>query len=133
MPKEFRICYIPSDITCECGCTMHRNQYTPWKMDGKYSIYKVRYRCLKCNKTIGPDLDWIAKKGFTYTEDINKIGLNINAVEHISYEKIKDYTNEENGTDISRQTAYNYKVSEYEEYIRLKEEKINEKLKKKEE
>lgn len=55
----------------------------------------------------------------------------INAVEHISYEKIQDFINEVNGTTISRQSVYNHKVAECEEYISLKEEKINEKLKEK--
>ena len=128
MPDDVKIAYQPSYITCECGCKMHRHQYTNWTMNDTYSIYKLRYKCPKCNKTKGPDLDGIAEKGRTYTNDIKRIPLDISAVEHVSYEKISDFINDSNGTNISRQQVYNYKIIECEEYLNLKEEKIEEKL-----
>ena len=128
MPDDVKIAYQPSYITCECGCKMHRHQYTNWTMNDTYSIYKLRYKCPKCNKTKGPDLDGIAEKGRTYTNDIKRVPLDIGVVEHISYEKISDFINDSNGTNISRQQIYNYKIIECEEYLNLIEEKIGEKL-----
>lgn len=75
MPKDNRICYMPSDIYCECGCKMHRKQYTKWKMDMKYPMFKLIYMCPKCNKRREPNLDGIAKPGCNYTNDIRSIGL----------------------------------------------------------
>ena len=131
MPKNIKIAYKPSNEICECNSKMERHQYTKWKMDGKYPIFKLRYKCPKCKKTIGPQMDYISIKGCTYTEDIQRIPYDINSVEHISYEKTSDYINDFYGTNISRQRVYDYKVEQCEQYLKMKEEKIKEKLKEK--
>ena len=94
LPKNFRIVYAPSNRQCNCSNLMHNHQYVPWMMDKTYPLFKLRLICPECGVTIGPDLDGIAKKGCNYTNDIRSVGLDISAVEHISYEKISDFIEE---------------------------------------
>ena len=130
LPKNFLIVYVPTNRRCECGSQMHNHQYTPWMMDMIYPFTKLRLKCPECGKTIGPDLDGIANKGCNFTQDIQSVGLNISAVEHISYEKISDFIEEETHVKITRQSVYNHKIAECEEYIEQKERKIQEELEK---
>ena len=52
-------------------------------MDKKYPIFKYRYICPKCKKTIITPLEPIVKKGCNYTEDIRVMTMNLYSKEHI--------------------------------------------------
>ena len=74
---------MPTNRQCSSGKSKYNHQYTSWKMDKTYPLFKLRLRCPECGVTIGPDLDGIAKKGCNYTNDIRSVALDISTVEHI--------------------------------------------------
>ena len=127
-PSDIKIIYEMSDPVCECGSKLHKHDLINWDMDKKYPIFKYRYICPECNKTIITPLESIVKKGCNYTENIRVITMNLYSKEHISYANATKFLNEAYGLNLSRQSTYNFNDKESEEYISKKEDKIQEKL-----
>ena len=127
-PYDVKIIYEMSNPVCDCGNKLHKHDLINWKMDKKYPIFKYRYICPKCGKTIITPLKSIVKKGCNYTEDIRNMTLNLYSKEHISYQNATKFLNEAYGLSLSRQSTYNFNDNESEQYITKKEDKIQEKL-----
>ena len=62
-PEDIKIVYEMTDPVCNCGNKLHKHEIIDWEMDKKYSIYKYRYKCPKCGKTIITPLPEIVDKG----------------------------------------------------------------------
>ena len=127
-PSDIKIIYEMSNPICECGSKLHKHDLINWNMDKKYPIFKYRYICPKCKKTIITPLEDIVKKGCNYTEDIRVMTMNLYSKEHISYANATRFLNETYNLSLSRQSIYNFNDKESEKYIAKKEEKIQEKL-----
>ena len=127
-PSDIKIIYEMSNPICECGSKLHKHDLINWNMDKKYPIFKYRYICPKCKKTIITPLEDIVKKGCNYTEDIRVMTMNLYSKEHISYANATRFLNETYNLSLSRQSTYNFNDKESEKYIAKKEEKIQEKL-----
>lgn len=82
-PSDIKIIYEMSNPVCECGNKLHKHDLINWNMDKKYPLFKYRYICPKCNKTIITPLEPIVKKGCNYTEDIRVMTMNLYSKEHI--------------------------------------------------
>ena len=130
-PEDVRIIYQMDNRVCNCGGKLNKNQIVSWDMDKMYHIYKYQYKCTKCGKTIVTPLPDIVDKGCNYTTDIKKEVVNLYDKEHISYENVKNFINEKNNLNISRQTIYTYNDKFSDAYLSNKEEKIQEKLEEK--
>ena len=127
-PSDIKIIYEMSNPVCECGNKLHKHDLINWNMDKKYPLFKYRYICPKCNKTIITPLEPIVKKGCNYTEDIRVMTMNLYSKEHISYANATRFINEAYDLSLTRQSIYNFNDKESEKYIAKKEEKIQEKL-----
>ena len=69
-PPDIKIIYEMSNPICDCGNKLHKHDLIKWNMNKKYPIFKYRYICQKCGKTIITPLNPIVRKGCNYTEDI---------------------------------------------------------------
>ena len=94
-PYDVKIIYEMSNPVCDCGNKLHKHDLINWKMDKKYPIFKYRYICPKCGKTIITPLKSIVKKGCNYTEDIRNMTLNLYSKEHISYQNATKFLKKE--------------------------------------
>ena len=104
-PDDVQIIYEMSNPVCECGGNLHKHDIIDWSMDKRYSIFKYRYRCSQCGKTIITPLPDIVDKGCNYTVDIKREIVNLYDKEHISYANATNFLNEKYGLDMSRQTT----------------------------
>ena len=127
-PEDIRIVYEMTDPVCKCGNKLHKHEIINWEMDKKYSIYKYRYKCPKCGKTIITPLPEIVDKGCCYTNEFKEIITNLYSKEHVAYSNATKFINEKYDLNMSRQTVYNYNDTEFDEYLTQKETIIEEKL-----
>ena len=127
-PEDIRIVYEMTDPICKCGNKLHKHEIIDWEMDKKYSIYKYRYKCPKCSKTIITPLPEIVGKSCCYTNEFKEIVTNLYSKEHIAYSNAAKFINEKYDLNMSRQTVYNYNDTESEKYLTQKETIIEEKL-----
>lgn len=127
-PEDIRIVYEMTDPVCNCGNKLHKHEIIDWEMDKKYSIYKYRYKCPKCGKTIITPLPEIVDKGCCYTNEFKEIITNLYSKEHVAYSNATKFINEKYDLNMSRQTVYNYNDTESDEYLTQKETIIEEKL-----
>ena len=128
-PSDIKIIYEMSNPVCECGNKLHKHDLINWNMDKKYPIFKYRYICPKCNKTIITPLEPIVKKGCNYTEDIRVMTMNLYSKEHISYANATKFINEAYDLSLTRQSIYNFNDKESEKYIAKKRRKNTRKVK----
>ena len=130
-PEDVKIIYEMSNPVCECGSNLHKYAIINWKMNNIYPIFKYRYRCPKCVKTIVTPLPDIVDKGCTYTNDIKGEVVNLYSKEHISHANCSDFLNEKYGFSLIRQSVFNFNNEKSEEYLTQKENKIQQKIKNK--
>ena len=130
-PEDIRIIYEMTDPTCECGNKLHKHSIITWDMDKKYHIYKYRYKCPNCGKTIVTPLPDIVDKGCNYTREFKEIVTNLYSKEHIAYSNTAKFLNEMYDSNINRQTVFNYNDRESDDYYNQKEAIIEEKLEEK--
>lgn len=97
-------------------------------MDKKYSIFKYRYICSECGKTIITQLNGIVDKNCCYTVDTKDLVVNLYSNEDVSYANATKFINGTYELNISRQTMYLYNYNKTYEYLSQKEEIIQKKL-----
>ena len=76
-PEDIKIIYEMTNPICKCGNKLHKHEIIDWEMDKKYHIYKYRYKCPKCGKTIITPLSEIVDKGCCYTNEFKEIVTNL--------------------------------------------------------
>ena len=130
MPPEVKIVYDMKEITCKCGGKLHKHEIKGWKLDKIFPIYKQRYKCKECGKTITTPLEGIVDKYCNYTSIIMDLALIIDSIEHTSYKnKAKLFNNW--GLNIHRSTVFLHKKKKYPEYSKAKHDGIEKLLKEK--
>ena len=77
MPREVKIIYDMAERTCHCGGKLHKHEIKPWNMDKLFPIFKQRYKCKKCGKTITTPLNGIVDKHCTYTGKLKILWVEI--------------------------------------------------------
>ena len=75
MPREVIIVYDMAERTCSCGGKLHKHEIKRWKMNKIFPIFKQRYRCTECGKTITTPLDGIVDKYCNYTHKNNGFSI----------------------------------------------------------
>ena len=105
MPPEIKIVYDMAETTCSCGGKLHKHEIKQWKMNKRFPIYKQRYKCQSCKKTITTPLNGLADKYCNYTSKIMDLALKIDYIQHISYKKKAKLFNTELGLKINRSTV----------------------------
>ena len=129
MPREVKIIYDMTERTCYCGGKLHKHEIKPWKMDKLFPIFKQRYKCQKCGKTITTPLNGIVDKHCNYTTRIMNLILNIDSIEHTSYKNKAKLLQKEWKLNIHRSTAYLHKKNKYSQYSQAKWKGIKKLLK----
>ena len=110
-----------SNPICECENKLHKHEIIDWNMDKKYPIYKYRYKCPHCGKTIITPLPGIVDKGCCYTIEFKETVTNLDSKEHIPYSSMAKFINEKYGINMSRQNVYLYNDKESDDYLTQKE------------
>ena len=131
MPREVKIIYDMAERTCHCGGKLHKHEIKPWNMDKLFPIFKQRYKCKKCGKTITTPLNGIVDKHCTYTTRIMNLILSIDSIEHTSYKNKAKLLQKEWKLNIHRSTVYLHKKRKYLQYSQNKWKGIRSKLKEK--
>lgn len=130
MPSEVKIVYAMKQTTCECGGKLHKHEIKEWKMNKIFCIYKQRYKCKSCRKTITTPLNGIVDKYCNYTSIIINLALKIDSIEHTSYKNKAKLFNSW-GLNIHRSTVFLHKKKKYPVYSKMKHEGIEKLLKEK--
>ena len=130
MPSEVKIVYDMKETTCECGGKLHKHEIKGWKMDKIFPIYKQRYKCKECEKTITTPLNGIVDKYCNYTSILMDLALLIDSIEHTSYKNKAKLFNAW-GLNIHRSTVFLHKKKKYAIYSKAKYEGIEKLLKEK--
>ena len=132
MPSEIKIVYAMTETTCSCGGKLHKHEIKQWKMNKIFPIYKQRYKCQSCQKTITTPLNGLADKYCNYTSKIMDLALTIDYIQHISYKKKAKLFKTELGLKINRSTVYLHKKKRHKKYSQEKRKGIRKLLKEKE-
>ena len=98
-------------------------------MNKKYTIFKQRYKCKACGKTITTPLDGIVDKYCNYTSKIMDLSLIIDSIQHISYRNKSKLFNKELGLNIHRSTVYLHKKKRFIDFYQAKRNGIQKLLK----
>ena len=130
MPSKIKIIYAMKETTCSCTGKLHKHEITEWKMNKRFSIFKQRYKCSSCGKTITTPLNGIVDKYCNYTSTVMDLALNIDSIEHTSYKNKAKLLNDW-GLKIHRSTVYLHKKKRYFDYSKKKHEGIKKLLKEK--
>ena len=80
------------ELKCKCGGKLHKHEIKGWKMNKKSPIYKQRYKCTECGKTITTPLDGIMDK-FCNISITQKIIKNTEFTSHIFHNTYKNFFN----------------------------------------
>ena len=131
MPCEVKIIYAMKETTCSCGGKLHKHEIKSWKMNKKFPIFKQRYKCNSCGKTITTSLNGIADKYCNYTSKIIDLTLSIDFIEHTSYKNKAKFLKNELGLKINRSTVYLHKKKRYRNFSQEKRKGIKKLLKEK--
>ena len=131
MPSEVKIVYAMKETTCFCGGKLHKHEIKEWKMNKKFIIFKQRYKCKCCGKTITTPLNGIADKYCNYTSKIVDLALILDSIEHTSYKNKAKSFNKELGLKISRSTVYLHKKKRYSNYSQEKKKRNQKTIKRK--
>ena len=99
-------------------------------MNKIFCIYKQRYKCKSCRKTITTPLNGIVDKYCNYTSIIINLALKIDSIEHTSYKNKAKLFNSW-GLNIHRSTVFLHKKKKYPVYSKMKHEGIEKLLKEK--
>ena len=97
-------------------------------MNKIFPIYKQRYKCTTCGKTITTPLKGIVDKYCNYTSIIMDLTLKIDSIEHTSYKNKAKLFNSW-GLKIHRSTVFLHKKKRYPEYSQAKHKGIEKLLK----
>ncbi len=127
MPDFAIIVYEMSNPICpHCGSKLHRHEIKEWKINKKLTVFKQRYKCTNssCSKTITTPLTDIVEKNCCYTQEIRQMGNEIEGIEHISYEKKAELIEKNHGVKIPRQTVHHHQLTQSDQLLTKKEEKI---------
>ena len=130
LPSHIRVIYEMSNPVCDCGHKLDKHAIVDWNMDLKYLIFKYRYICPECGKTIITPLKGIVDKSCNYTIDTKNFVVNIYSNEHISYANTSNLINDNYAFNISRQSTFNFN-KKTDDLLTKKEEIIEEKIKEK--
>ena len=119
-PEDIKIIYEMTDPICKCGNKLHKHEIIGWEMDKKYHIYKYRYKCPKCGKTIITPLSEIVDKGCCYTNEFKEIVTNLYSKEHIAYCNAVNFINEQYDLTCPDKQFTTYNDTESDEYLNSK-------------
>ena len=89
-------------------------------MNKKYIIFKQRYKCQSCGKTITTLLDGLVDKYCNYASKIMDLALSIDSIVHTSYRNKLKLVNKELGLTMHRSTAYRHKIKRFGQYYLAK-------------
>lgn len=131
MPPEIKIVYAMNETKCSCGGKLHKHEIKEWKMNKKFKIFKQRYKCKSCRKTITTPLNGLVDKNCNYTSKIMDLALKIDSIEHTSYKNKAKLFNQQLGIKINRSTVYLHKKKIYRNYYQSKRKGIEKLLKEK--
>ena len=131
MPPEIKIIYAMKETRCSCGGKLHKHEIKEWKMNKKFTIFKQRYKCKSCGKTITTPLNGLSDKYCNYTSKIIDLALKIDSIEHTSYKNKAKLLKNELGLKINRSTVYLHKKKRYPNYSQAKRKGIQKLLKEK--
>ena len=131
MPPEIKIVYCMDETTCSCDGKLHKHEIKEWKMNKIFPVFKQRYKCSNCGKTITTPLNGLVDKYCNYTSKIMDLALTIDSIQHISYKKKAKLFNKELGLKINRSTVYLHKKKRYLNYSQEKRKGIQKLLKEK--
>ena len=131
MPPEIKIIYDMPERNCSCGGKLHKHEIKDWKMNKIFPIFKQRYKCQSCGKTITTPLKGLVDKNCNYTSKIMDLALTIDSIEHTSYKNKAKLFNKELGLNISRSTVYLHKKKRHMIYSQKKRKGIEKLLKEK--
>lgn len=120
MPCEVKIIYDMADRTCPCGGKLHKHEIKLWKMNKIFPIYKQRYKCCECGKTMTTPLNGIVEKHCNYTTYIMDLILHIDSIEHTSYKNKAKLLQKQWKLKIHRSTVYLHKKNKYSQYSQAK-------------
>ena len=120
MPREVKIIYDMADRTCPCGGKLHKHEIKLWKMNKIFPIYKQRYKCCECGKTLTTPLNGIVERHCNYTTYIMDLILNIDSIEHTSYKNKAKLLQKQWKLKIHRLTVYLHKKNKYSQYSQAK-------------
>ena len=125
--NEYKFIYCSENPVCPvCGAKLNKNGLTEFKLNKNLIIYKQKYSCSskKCNHyEIADTSKYIPKYG-NYTFKIRERGTYYNAITYSSYGILSEYVNHDYGTQISRQSIYNYHDENVDSYIMEEERKL---------
>ena len=130
MPPEVKIIYAMKETTCSCGGKLHKHEIKVWKMNKIFPIFKQRYKCKSCGKTITTPLNGLVDKFCNYTSKIMDLALIIDSIEHTSYRNKTKLFNKTLFLKMDKSTVYRHKKKRYENYSKSKRKEINKILKK---
>ena len=119
-PEDIKIIYEMTNPICKCGNKLHKHEIIDWEMDKKYHIYKYRYKCPKCGKTIITPLSEIVDKGCCYTNEFKEIVTNLYSKEHIAYCNAVNFINEQYDLTCPDKQFTTYNDTESDEYLNSK-------------
>lgn len=120
MPREVKIIYDMADRTCPCGGKLHKHEIKLWKMNKIFPIYKQRYKCCECGKTLTTPLNGIVERHCNYTTYIMDLIPNIDSIEHTSYKNKAKLLQKQWKLKIHRSTVYLHKKNKYSQYSQAK-------------
>ncbi len=125
--NEYKFIYCSENPVCPvCGARLNKNGLTEFKLNKNLVIYKQKYSCSskKCDHyEIADTSKYIPKYG-NYTFKIREKGTYYNAISYSSYGVLSEYVNHDYGTEISRQSIYNYHDANVDSYIKKEERKL---------
>ena len=131
--NEYKFIYCNEDPVCPvCGAKLNKNGLTEFKLNKNLIIYKQKYSCSskKCNHyEIADTSKYIPKYG-NYTFKIREQSTYYNAITYSSYSVLSEYVNHDYGTQISRQSIYNYHDENVDSYITKEERKLKQLIEK---
>lgn len=130
--NKYKFIYCSENPVCPvCGAKLNKNGLTEFKLNKNLIIYKQKYSCSskKCNHYEIADTTRHIPKYGNYTFKIRERGTYYNAITYSSYGTLSEYVNHDYGTQISRQSIYNYHDENVDSYITEEERKLEQLIK----
>lgn len=131
LQKDFNTLIIKEDIICdECGSKLSKNGTDKLILNKTKNIRLQKYKCSnkKCQKYFKVSLLEFIDKSCNYSKNIRKQGLEMDSINHLSYDKKSEMIEKQFGVKIPRSTEYYHEKSLTKQFISKEEKKIQKEI-----
>ncbi|WP_409199326.1 hypothetical protein [Methanobrevibacter sp. DSM 116169] len=131
LQNDFNTLIVKENLVCdECGSKLSKNGTDKLILNKKKNIKLQKYKCSnkKCQKYYKVSLLEFIDKSCNYSKNIRQQGLELDSIDHSSYDKKSEIIEKHTSVKIPRSTIYYHEKSLSKQFIINEENKIQEEV-----